>query len=437
MDPYLSNLIESQKAGRAAGLVSICSAHPHVLRAAAALVKGSAAPLLVESTCNQVNQEGGYTGMTPSQFSASIRRVAEEHGLASGQLILGGDHLGPYPWRAGTAGEAMDKARRLVADCVLAGYTKIHLDASMGCADDPPEALPKDRVARRAAELCRAAETAAGDRPPGSPLPCYVIGTEVPTPGGAQSEGDPLRVTTPEEALETVELTRRAFLQGGLEAAWERTLALVVQPGVEFGDSAIHPYDRKAGQPLKDLFEREASLVYEAHSTDYQTPGALRELVEDHFGILKVGPALTYAFRQAVFALAWMEAEWLAGQPGRRLSRLVQTLERAMQADPRFWRDYYTGDPHIQGLARKYSLSDRSRYYWGELHVQRALQRLLRNLDEHPIPHTLLSQFMPVQFAKIRLGRLGSHPLAWIDDAIQAVLVEYYQAGGWELRASG
>jgi D-tagatose-1,6-bisphosphate aldolase subunit GatZ/KbaZ len=225
-------------------------------------------------------------------------------------------------------------------------------------------------------------------------------------------------------------------LQDGLEAAWERTFALVVQPGVEFGDSAIHPYDRKAAQPLKDLIERQPALVYEAHSTDYQTPGALRQLVEDHFGILKVGPALTYAFRQAVFALAWMEEEWLAGRPGGRLSRLVRTLDRAMQADPRDWRDYYTGDPHFQAFARKYSLSDRSRYYWGDLRVQRALQRLLRNLEEHPVPLTLLSQFMPVQFAKIRLGRLGSYPLAWIDDAIQDVLIEYYQACGWDLRTS-
>jgi D-tagatose-1,6-bisphosphate aldolase subunit GatZ/KbaZ len=429
----LSNLIESQKSGRAAGLVSICSAHPHVLRAAASLVKGSTAPLLVESTCNQVNQEGGYTGMIPAQFAASIRRVAAEHGLAPWQLILGGDHLGPYPWKAGPAGEAMDKGFNLVAGCVLAGYTKIHLDASMRCADDPPDPLPKELVARRAAELCRVAETAAQDRPPGSPLPYYVIGTEVPVPGGAQSEDDPLRVTSPEDALETVQLTRRAFLQAGLEAAWERTFALVVQPGVEFGDSAIHAYDRAAAQPLKELFGRKLSLVYEAHSTDYQTPGALRQLVEDHFGILKVGPALTYAFRQAVFALAWMEEEWLAGRPGSRLSRLVQTLERAMQADPRYWRDYYTGDLHFQGFARKYSLSDRSRYYWGDRRVQRALQRLLRNLEGQPLPLTLLSQFMPVQFEKIRLGRLGSHPLAWIDDAIQAVLLEYYQACGWDL----
>jgi D-tagatose-1,6-bisphosphate aldolase subunit GatZ/KbaZ len=302
----------------------------------------------------------------------------------------------------------------------------------MGCAGDPPGPLPKAVVAERAAGLCQAAEEAFGALPDGSPPPCYVIGTEVPPPGGAQQEAAGLLVTTPEDAQETLQVTHQAFLRRGLEAAWERVIALVVQPGVEFGESTIHAYDRQKARPLSALIEGYDSLVYEAHSTDYQAPQALRALVEDHFAILKVGPALTFALRQALFAIAWMEAEWLGGRPGAELSRLPETLDQAMSADPHHWQAYYAGDEDAKRFARKYSLSDRSRYYWNDPQVQRAVERLFANLERHPAPPTLLSQFLPVQYRKVREGRLSMQPLEWVDDAVQQVLLEYSQACGWK-----
>ena len=73
------------------------------------------------------------------------------------------------------------------------------------------------------------------------------------------------------------------------------------------------------------------SRVFEAHSTDYQTPSALRNLVRDGFAILKVGPALTFAFREAVFGLAAIERT-LVEKAVR--SNIVETLERTMVARP-------------------------------------------------------------------------------------------------------
>jgi len=423
-------MLGAQKSGKAAGIASICSAHPHVLRAAARLAAQREVPLLVESTCNQVNQDGGYTGMIPSQFATSIKKIAAEHGLPLDRLVLGGDHLGPYPWQKQPAAIAMEKARQMVVSYVQAGYTKIHLDASMRCADDPPGPLSKETIAGRAADLCQAAEEAARQlSTPGSEL-LYVMGTEVPTPGGALGEDTGLQVTTPQDVEETLELSRRACLQRGLEAAWERLIAWVVQPGVEFGESSVHPYDRHKAQALSALIERHEHLVYEAHSTDYQSPQALRQLVEDHFAILKVGPALTFAYREAVFALAWMEQEWLGTTPGVQLSRLPEVLDEVMRLDPRYWQGYYQGDEHLVQFARRYSLSDRIRYYWSVPTVQRARAQLFSNLEAHPVPPNLLSQFMPVQLAKVQGGRLGMSLFEWVDDAIQMVLTGYYEACG-------
>ncbi len=86
-------------------------------------------------------------------------------------------------------------------------------------------------------------------------------------------------------------------------------MALVVQPGVEFGDEFVHEYQPEPARELVHLIESYPNLVYEAHSTDYQTRQGLRDLVQDHFAILKVGPALTFAFREAIFALVNMENE--------------------------------------------------------------------------------------------------------------------------------
>jgi D-tagatose-1,6-bisphosphate aldolase subunit GatZ/KbaZ len=118
------------------------------------------------------------------------------------------------------------------------------------------------------------------------------------------------------------------------------------------------------------------TLVYEAHSTDYQTREALRNLVKDHFAILKVGPALTFAFREAVFALAMIEEELFVVKGTLQLSRVRERLEEAMLMQSSHWKKYYQGTSDERLFARQYSFSDRSRYYWSVPEVQRALASL-------------------------------------------------------------
>jgi D-tagatose-1,6-bisphosphate aldolase subunit GatZ/KbaZ len=428
----LPALVAAQKRGEPRGIYSICSAHPAVLEAGIRQALKDDSPLLIESTSNQVNQYGGYTGLTPADFRAYVNSIAGKSNFPTEWLILGGDHLGPNPWQHEVVVSAMNKARLLMRDCVKAGYTKIHLDASMKCADDDPD-LPLDTAiaAARAAELCAAAETASNESGADQPAPCYVIGTEVPLPGGAQEHEAEVAVTTIEAVQETIELTRREFVRRGLETAWERVTAVVVQPGVEFGDDSLFEYNRPAASQLARFIEADRQLVFEAHSTDYQTREALRAMVVDHFAILKVGPALTFAFREAVFALAMLEAEWLSSHPGIELSDVIRVLDQAMVANPTYWKKYYAGSESRQHFARKYSFSDRSRYYWPQPEVQQALARLLDNLRQYPVPLTLLSQFLPVQYEKVRAGILPNSPSELINDRITAVVADYAYACGF------
>jgi D-tagatose-1,6-bisphosphate aldolase subunit GatZ/KbaZ len=221
-----------------------------------------------------------------------------------------------------------------------------------------------------------------------------------------------------------LEVTRAAFFSEGLEAAWDRVIALVVQPGVEFGDDFVLDYNPEV---MCDLvrFAETTPFVYEAHSTDYQTSDNLRNLVRDHFAILKVGPALTFAFREAVFALAMMENELM---PPEQRSRLIERLDEAMQLEPVYWNNHYRGTEREIAFARKYSLSDRVRYYWAQPDVQSALNLLLKNFGEKPLPLSLLSQYFPRQYTRIREGRLGNSVKPIVTESVFVVLRDYIQA---------
>lgn len=426
----LQDVVRRNRHAERVGVYSVCSAHPSVIDAAIqqAIEDGSA--LLIESTSSQVNQFGGYTEQTPDQFAAFVHSAAARAGLPRERVLLGGDHLGPYPWREDSSAAALEKGCGLVRRCVLAGYGKIHLDASMACADDGKSGPDEDAVAHRAAILCRAAEMAHAKLPAGVPPPLYVIGTEVPIPGGETVAGQPPATTPAENVGHTLEVFRKAFDKQGVSAAWERVIGLVVQPGVEFGENVIFDYERRKALALSSALPEHPSLVYEAHSTDYQSPTALRQMVQDHFAILKVGPWLTFAFREAVFALGAIERELLANRKGVRVSQVKDALEAAMLRNPAHWRSYYRGSEDEKRLARLYSYSDRCRYYWVDAAVQEELARLRTNLDSCPAPPTLWSQYLPSQYEVTRAGRAPANAEATIQTHIRTVLRLYANACG-------
>jgi D-tagatose-1,6-bisphosphate aldolase subunit GatZ/KbaZ len=420
------DVVERNRRSEPVGIYSVCSANPWVIEAAMVQAMEDQSAVCIESTCNQVNQFGGYTGMTPSQFAAFVRSIAARIGSPEQRILFGGDHLGPYPWRGEPSHAALEKAAGLVRASILAGYTKIHLDASMACADDS-QPLAGELIAERAADLCQIAEN---ELHVSSPKPLYIIGTEVPTPGGETGPGVAPAVTSVEHVRATLENFRMAFLKRGLDAAWERVIGLVVQPGVEFGDSSVFEYQRDQARPLRQSLPASPALAYEAHSTDYQPPLALRQMVEDHFAILKVGPWLTFAFREAVFALSQIEREWLGNRRGVAISQVPEALEQAMLSNPVHWNSYYRGDEAELRFARRYSFSDRSRYYWPEPTVEREIQKLVANLSAAPPPLTLLSQYLPEQYDAVREGAIRNLPADLILDRIRKVLRIYAAACG-------
>jgi len=200
----------------------------------------------------------------------------------------------------------------------------------------------------------------------------------------------------------------------------------VVQPGVEFGDADVHFYNRSDAKALCARLKDFPELMFEGHSTDYQTPQALRQMVEDGVGILKVGPALTFAAREALFALGHIESE-LIDDPSKR-SNYIEVVEQVMLENPKNWQKYYHGTPKEQALKRAYSYSDRSRYYMPDARIEAAMAKLFANLEGAGIPMGLLHQYMPLQYIGVRNGRLPMNPRALVKDAVRIVCEDYNYA---------
>ena len=428
-DRILTEVVQSQKQGASRGIYAACTANAYAIRAVLRQAACDGAGALVESTASQVNSAGGYSGLTPARFRHQVLQMAAEIGIPPHRVILGGDHIGPHPWRHEDAEQALLRASELVAACVAAGYRKIHLDTSTPCANDPRQAdgtLPIELISRRAADLCRVAEQTA--RKAGIAPPWYVIGSDVPSPGGGNMAMSVAPVTHVRNVRDYVAACRRTFGAEGLETAWQRVLALVVQTGAEFSPVAVQPYDTDRMQPLVAYIRQEKHLVFEAHSTDYQTPSALARMVTDHVGILKVGPALTYAMREALFVLADIEKEMLGGRKSIQCSHLPETMERLMVADPGFWQSYYQGTDKEMAHLRRNAYSDRIRYYWACPEADTARHRLIANLKQYVPPLSLITEHLPDAGKKIRAGALANDPESIVLDRIAAVTTMYARA---------
>lgn len=429
MGDLLRNMLAKRKEGILCGVPSYCTANELVIEAILRQAKRFDDQILIEATANQVNQFGGYTGMKPLDFKEFVYGIADKVDFPRENITLGGDHLGPLTWANENEADAMDKAETLVRLFVRAGYKKIHLDTSMRLADDDRDTMLSDEViAARGARLYAACEEEYQKLLKQNPLeqcPVYIIGSEVPIPGGAQEAEDSIAVTSPEAVERTLAVYKEQFEKAGLKDAFKNIIGVVVQPGVEFGDDTIFHYNRLNAAKLCETMKKYKGIVLEGHSTDYQSPERLKQMVEDGIAILKVGPALTFALRDGLFALGQIEKVLL---PKERQVDFESVLEKVMLENPGNWSRHYHGDEKELAVKRKYSYSDRCRYYFAKQEVQEAIKRLLDNIDSVEVPLGLLHQFMPIQYVKVRDKKLDKNAKALVLDSVNEIVETYNYA---------
>ena len=424
----MQEMMEKRRQGIKCGIPSYCTANELALEIAIRRAKMLNQPVLIEATANQVNQYGGYTGMLPKDFYKLVLDMAAAIDLPEQMVILAGDHLGPLTWQNLPEAEAMEKSIELVYQYTRAGFTKIHLDTSMKVADDAEGLLSTEVIARRGATLYKAAikgyEELKAEKPDAI-RPVFVIGSEVPIPGGAQESEDSLAVTSVEAFKDTVATYKRVWEEEGVGEGMNDVIAVVVQPGVEFGDDQVFLYDHDAAAELCAALKEFPEVCFEGHSTDYQSAKCLKAMVEDGIAILKVGPALTYGLREALFSMSLMENELV---PAEERSNFIDVLENTMLANPGNWQKHYHGDEKQLHLARKYSFSDRARYYMGQPEVLEAMDKLFTNLDTYKIPLNMLHQYMPLTYAKVRDGELPLKAKELAMDGVTNFMLDYEYA---------
>ena len=414
------------------GVPSYCTANEIVIEALLEQAAKLNTEILIEGTANQINQFGGYTGMTPEDFKNYVFEIADRVNFDKDKIILGADHFGPLVWANLNEDEAMKNSLELVRLAVKAGFKKIHLDTSMKLADDDPnERLSDEKIATRGAILLAECEKTFQEllrENPDEIRPVYIIGSEVPIPGGTQEEKAGLAVTKVSDFENTLKIYREKFNELGLSERFQDVIGVVVQPGVEFGDKDIHFYNRAAAHELSESLKKYPGLVFEGHSTDYQTKEKLREMVEDGVKILKVGPALTFALREGLFALSMIERELIFDDQ----ANFPAVLERVMYENPSNWQKHYHGSEHEKFLARKYSYSDRCRYYLSNPEIKNSIKKLFTNIDEliskNEILPGLLRQFMPRQYEKIRNEEIKFKADSLVKDFVVSVAEDYNYA---------
>lgn len=376
----ISNCLNLKRKGVSKAIASFCTANKACIEAILCHYKGRKQPVLIEATSNQVNQFGGYTGMKPVDYKKMVYEIADRVGFDKSFIMLGGDHLGPLPWKGKNESEAMNNAKELVREFVLAGYEKIHLDTSIKLKSDEGHLTDKI-IAKRGVELYKTAIEAWHENLKTNKeaiKPKFIIGSEVPPAGGSQ-DGSPVRVTSAKDLINTIRAYEEAFSREGITDAFDSVVAVVVQPGVEFGSFTVRQYCREEATELCQVLEKYPHLCFEGHSTDFQWKENLRNMAEDGVKILKVGPAITYAYREALFKLAWFEDQIVFDKSKR--SNFCEVLDEVMCEEPKNWEKYYTGSTQETLMQRKYSYLDRCRYYFGDSRVQDAITCLKKNVD--------------------------------------------------------
>jgi D-tagatose-1,6-bisphosphate aldolase subunit GatZ/KbaZ len=200
---------------------------------------------------------------------------------------------------------------------------------------------------------------------------------------------------------------------------------VVVQPGVEFASTEVIPYKPEKVVRLVEALASLPGFVFEAHSTDYQPAACLDALVSDGFAILKVGPWLTFALREALYGLDCI-ARVL--DPASTDGGLPADMEALMLKEPDNWRKYYQGDVNELRLQRHFSFSDRIRYYWPYPEAQAAVGRLFAKLGNELIPEPLISQYLGGLYPEVVDGSLAAHPRELALGAVLQVLRRYDRA---------
>ena len=424
---WLIDIIEANRGGERKGIYAVESQNLTMQEAYLRQALADSSPALFEICADMMDSHGQSGKMLPVEFIANVKRNAQKTGFPRDRLFFGINNINPSLWKDESVESALKNTCAFISDLVSLGFNKLGIHAGIPLKGDPADQqLSQEIIIAREATLYQAAEGAAAALPD-EEKPLYVIDVH---PGQGMTE-DQTNIVHKEDVEIAVDRFAKTVATAGLLEMKERLLAARIFLGAGYDSEKVIPFGSSLLKELGGCVYGDKPVVLEVLQTDFQPQMVLNQLVDNHFAFLSIGPELTYTMREALFSMAIMENETMIGKPGVYLSNFIIELDRAMQSDPRYWQEYYKGNGFEQLIARKYSLYDRARFYWEDKEVRKMKKRLFDNLIQHPVPLTVLRQFMPYQYERVAAGELENKPDALVMDAVRHALRRYSHACGW------
>ena len=349
------------KAIKNKALPSFCTSNIEVIKTILFFCNIKKLPCLIECTSNQVNQNGGYTNKTPKMFIKEILNISKKSKFDSKKLYLGGDHLGPLPWKKENTKTAIKNSISLINQFLKYNFCKIHIDTSIKCKDD--KYINSEIIFNRTNKILNDFNIKKKIK-----NKFLVIGTEVPLSGSG--DNNKIVKTSKKQIVSEVtkfkEILKKLNLKSNL-------FGLVIEPGMKYKHFSI----TKPKFPdfiKKKIISKKKNFVYEAHSTDYQKKSTLKQLVKNNFKFLKVGPELTFNYSRALFMMESIEKKFCKVKN----SNIKKSILSSMMKNKKYWDGYYKKNERKLFLDSKL---DRMRYYLNTKPVINSIKTIKKNIN--------------------------------------------------------
>lgn len=350
-------------------LLVVCPNSRSVIEAAVHAAARHQAPLAFTATLNQVDEDGGYTGMTHYDLAQTVRETVRKT-CFDGPVSLAVDHGGPFlKDRHRMEGWSPAAARAGVRDsfaaAIRAGFDLIHVDCTVDPELSEGEGVPVPDMAERTVALIADAEQV---RREGAFSPvAYEVGTD--EAGGA--------LTDPLEWRDFLGRVRAGLVARGLG---DVSLAFAV--GNVGTDLHTHHFDAEVAKRLARVAAPFGCALKGHYTDDVDHP---RAYPAAGVGAANVGPEFSEREYEGLMTLESMEAAMIAdGRIGWK-GGLEAALRQAV-VDSGRWQKWLLPPEkgrefdELSSERRAWLVRTGARYVWTRPSVVAARKRLYQNM---------------------------------------------------------
>lgn len=402
MDFILKRISELEsKTGIKRTVFAACPNSISVIRAALKSSKRCDAPVKFAATLNQVDLDGGYTGLTHSAFVKTIRLHARNLNVKS-PVIIAIDHGGPWlkdqhrteKW---SYKKTMSAVKKSFEAAIEAGFDLIHVDPTVDITLPGSQQISIEVVAERTIELISHAEKFRLVNK--FPRISYEVGTEEVHGGLAD-----LQIFK-----RFLEMLKQGLKKEGIEEVWP--CFVVGKVGTDLHTSTFDP---SVARELTAIARDYGSLIKGHYSDNVTNPEAYPE---SGMGAANVGPEFTEKEYDGLAELEDLQlllaSEGRIGKPAGMKKQLWESVIKSGR-----WKkwlqtgetpdNFYSADPTRQ----EWLIKTGCRYIWEDPEVVSARAKLysnigLQGIDAAGIVESSIENAMDRYFYRFNLAGLN------------------------------